>query len=57
MNRIQEIPNLDEMSKEEFDSLLQKGYDQIERGEGIPLKEAFDQIREEARGKALKLAK
>ena len=50
MNGIQGIPNLDEMSKEEFDSLLQKGYDQIERGEGIPLKEAFDQIREEAKG-------
>ena len=50
MNGIQGIPNLDEMSKEEFDSLLQKGYDQIERGEGIPLKEAFDQIREKAKG-------
>lgn len=36
---------LEEMSKEEFDEKLMKGYNQALAGEGIPLAEAFKELR------------
>ena len=38
--------DLEDMTKEEFDAMLQEGFDQIERGEGIDAKEFFDELEE-----------
>ena len=37
----------DEMTDEEFDAMLEEGYQQSLRGGGIPLDQAFDEIMEE----------
>ena len=39
------LPSLEDMSKEEFDTMMQESYDQAMRGEGVPAKEALDEIR------------
>lgn len=37
--------DLSEMSEEEFNSEIDKGYQSILRGEGIPIKDAFESIK------------
>ena len=37
---------LDDMSKEQFDTMMQKGYDEAQAGSGLPTDEAFKKIRE-----------
>ena len=39
------LPSLEDMSKEEFDAMLQESYDQAKRGEGAPLNKTLDEIR------------
>ena len=41
------IPTLDTMNKAEFDAMMQKGYAEAKAGAGVPVDEAFEQIREE----------
>ena len=36
---------LDEMTKEEFDTMLQESYEQSLRGEGVPLEEFFAELK------------
>lgn len=38
------IPTLDTMSREEFDAMMTKGWEQSEAGQGCDLDEAFDRI-------------
>ena len=40
------IPTLDSMSKEQFDAMMQKGYDEAQAGIGISVDEAFKKVRE-----------
>ena len=39
------LPSLEDMSKEEFDAMLQESYEQAMRGEGAPLNKVLDDIR------------
>ena len=44
------VPKLqtrDSMSAEQFNAMMQKGYDEAKTGKGLPLDEAFQKIREE----------
>ena len=43
---IPRIPTLDSMTKEEFDAMMQQGYDEAKAGVGLPVEEAFKKIRE-----------
>lgn len=43
---VPKIPTLDSMSEEQFDAMMQKGYDEAKAGVGLPVDEAFDKIRE-----------
>ncbi len=43
---VPKIPTLDSMSEEQFDAMMQKGYDEAKAGIGLPVSEAFDKIRE-----------
>lgn len=43
---IPRIPTLDSMTKEEFDAMMQQGYDEAKAGIGLPVEEAFKKIRE-----------
>ena len=43
---VPKIPTLDSMSEEQFDDMMQKGYDEAKAGIGLPENEAFDKIRE-----------
>ncbi|MCR5652554.1 MAG: type II toxin-antitoxin system RelB/DinJ family antitoxin [Ruminococcus sp.] len=43
---VPKIPTLDSMSEEQFDAMMQKGYDEAKAGIGLPVDEAFDKIRE-----------
>lgn len=40
------IQTLDSMSEEQFDAMMQKGYDEAKAGIGLSVDEAFDKIRE-----------
>ena len=40
------ITTLDSMSKEQFDAMMQKGYDDAQAGIGLPADEAFKKVRE-----------
>ena len=40
------IPTLDSMNREQFDAMMQKGYDEAQAGIGLPVKEAFKKVRE-----------
>ena len=40
------IPTLDGMNKEQFDEMMQKGYDEARAGVGLPADEAFKKVRE-----------
>ena len=38
--------DLEDMTKEEFDAMLQEGFDQVQRGEVIDAKEFFEELEE-----------
>ncbi len=40
------IPTLDSMSREQFDAMMQKGYDEAKAGVGLSVEEAFKKVRE-----------
>ena len=40
------IPTLDSMSKEQFDAMMQKGYDEAQAGIDLSVDEAFKKVRE-----------
>lgn len=40
------IQTLDSMTSEQFDAMMQKGYDEAKSGDGIPIEEAFSKIRD-----------
>lgn len=40
------INTLDSMNKEQFDLMMQTGYDEAQKGLGLPLNEAFEIVRE-----------
>ena len=40
------IPTLDSMSREQFDAMMQKGYDEAKAGVGLSVDEAFKKVRE-----------
>ena len=44
---VPKLRTLDDMSAEQFDAMMQKGYDEARSGVGIPVDEAFKAIREE----------
>lgn len=44
---IPQLTTRDSLTKDEFNKMMEKGYEQAKRGEGILLEEAFNQIREE----------
>lgn len=41
---VPKIKTLDSMTKEEFDEMMEKAYQETLRGEGVPLEEAFEEI-------------
>ena len=43
---IPRIPTLDDMSREKFDEMMQKGYNEAQNGIGLSADEAFKKIRE-----------
>lgn len=43
---VPKINTLDSMSKEQFDVMMQTGYDEAQKGLGLPLNEAFEKVRE-----------
>ena len=43
---IPKIPTIDSMSKEEFDAMMQIGYDEAQAGIGFTVNEAFKRINE-----------
>ena len=40
------VPTIDTMNRSEFDTMMQKGYNEAIQGAGVPVDEAFRQIRE-----------
>lgn len=40
------IPALDSMNREQFDAMMQKGYDEAKAGVGLSVDEAFKKVRE-----------
>ena len=40
------IPTLDSMNREQFDAMMQKGYDEAKAGVGLSVDEAFQKVRE-----------
>lgn len=44
---VPQVSTLDEMSAEQFDRVMQKGYDEAKAGRGISVEDAFNKIREE----------
>lgn len=40
------LQTLDNMSEEQFDAMMQKGYDEAKSGIGLPVNEAFKKIKE-----------
>ena len=43
---IPKVQTLDSMSSEQFDAMMQKGYDEAKAGNGLPVEDAFKKIRE-----------
>ncbi|MBQ7669947.1 MAG: type II toxin-antitoxin system RelB/DinJ family antitoxin [Clostridia bacterium] len=43
---VPKIPTLDSMSAEQFDAMMQKGYDEAKDGVGFSVDEAFKRVRE-----------
>lgn len=43
---IPRIPTIDDMSKDRFDAVMQKGYDEAKDGVGLTADEAFKKVRE-----------
>ena len=43
---VPKIPTLDSMSAEQFDAMMQKGYDEAKAGVGLSVDEAFKRVRE-----------
>ena len=39
-------PTIDSMSKEQFDAMMQAGYDEAQEGVGLSVEEAFKKVRE-----------
>lgn len=44
---IPQIPTRDDMTYEQFNEIMEKGYIQAKAGEGLPIDEAFAKIRED----------
>lgn len=40
------VPTIDSMSKEQFDAMMQIGYDEAQEGIGLSVDEAFKKVRE-----------
>lgn len=40
------VPTIDSMSKEQFDAMMQIGYDEAQEGVGVSVDEAFKKVRE-----------
>lgn len=40
------VPTIDSMSKEQFDAMMQIGYDEAQEGIGVSVDEAFKKVRE-----------
>ena len=43
---VPKLTTADEMSKDQFDAVMQKGYDEAQAGVGLPVDEAFRKVRE-----------
>ena len=43
---IPEISTLDGMSADDFDKMMQQGFDDVVNGKGLPVDEAFEKIKE-----------
>lgn len=43
---IPRVPTIDSMSKEQFDAMMQIGYDEAQAGIGVSVDEAFKKVRE-----------
>lgn len=43
---IPKIQTLDNLTKDQFESMMQKGYDEAQSDKGLPVEEAFNKIRE-----------
>ncbi len=44
---VPQLPTRDSMTDEQFDKIMEKGYNQAKKGQSIPINKAFKQIREE----------
>ena len=44
---VHQIPTQDGMSKEQFDGMMQKGFDEAQAGIGLSVEEAFKKVRED----------
>lgn len=43
---VPKIPTLDGMSAEQFNAMMQKGYDEAQSGKGLSVEDAFKKVRE-----------
>ena len=43
---VPKVPTRDGLTDEQFDAMMEKGYEQARAGEGLPVAEAFSKIRE-----------
>lgn len=44
---VPKLPTRDSMTEEQFDAVMDKGYEQAKNGQTLPLNEAFEKIRED----------
>ncbi len=44
---IHKLPSLEDMSKEEYNKMLEESYEQAKKGKGRPANEVLDEIRNE----------
>ena len=44
---IHKLPSIEDMSKEEFNKMLEESYEQAKKGKGRPANEVLDEIRNE----------
>ncbi len=44
---VPKLPTRDSLTDEQFNTMMEKGYNQAKSGEGLPIDEAFAKIREE----------
>ena len=47
MAPVNQMPTLNEMNKEQFNAMMQKGYDEAQAGIGLSVDEAFKKIHED----------